>query len=56
MTNPDITIKVDTSQIEDAEKTLKSILKLLYQIEAVAGKSWLLRIILGFKLGKRGKK
>jgi hypothetical protein len=48
---------IDHDDLTAVEKELKSILKLIYQIEAVAGKSWLLRILFGLKrkAGKNGK-
>jgi len=49
---PVILIKLDDKDLKQAEEDLKRILKLIYQIEAVVRKSWLLRILFGLKRGK----
>lgn len=53
MGTPDLTIEIDNTSLKETEKTLKSILKLLMQINAIARKNWVLRLFFGLKRGKK---
>ena len=50
-----IKIQLDDKDLKRAEEDLKRILKLIYQIEAVVRKSWLLRILFGLR-GRKNEK
>lgn len=56
MASNKVIISIDHDDLTAVEEELKSILKLIYQIEAVAGKSWLLRILFGLKRMKKHAK
>lgn len=55
MAEPRVTIEIDNSQLIETEKKLKSILKLIIQINAIARKNWVLRLFFGLKRGKNEK-
>lgn len=53
MEKPNLTIEIDNTPLKETEKTLKNILKLLMQINAIARKNWVLRLFFGLKRGEK---